>query len=207
VAVGGRDWNVYTVDKASGQQILVYGLGFSPTEATPAIIGDTVYIGASDRSLRALDGRTTIGWWDETWRTIRSQLFEWGVLGVPPESKGLIWKFEAGLRRDNRITVVLAVSDSTIYLGAWDNRLYAVDRANGAERWHFQADSPIQGGPALAGDIVYFASYDGTVYALDAQSGEKRWSLALPTRITSTPAVGNGLLFITGVNGVLYAIG
>jgi outer membrane protein assembly factor BamB len=186
---------------------MVYGLGFSPTEATPAVVGDTVYIGAADRSLRALDGRTTISWWDETWRTIRTQLFEWGVVGVPPESKGLVWKFDAGSRRDNRITGVLALNDSTVYVGAWNNRLYAVDRSAGTERWNFQADSPIQGGPALAGNTVYFASYDGTVYAADAETGERRWSLSLPTRITSTPAVGNGLLFIAGVNGVLYAIG
>jgi serine/threonine-protein kinase len=207
VAIGGRDWNVYTVDKTSGQQVMVYGLGFSPTEATPAVVGDTVYIGAADRSLRALDGRTTISWWDETWRTIRTQLFDWGVVGVPPESKGLVWKFDAGSRRDNRITGVLAVNDSTVYVGAWNNRLYAVDRSAGTERWNFQADSPIQGGPALAGNTVYFASYDGTVYAADAETGDRRWSLSLPTRITSTPAVGNGLLFIAGVNGVLYAIG
>ncbi len=206
VAIGGRDWNVYTVDKATGWSLMVYRLGFSPTEATPAVVGDTVYIGASDHILRALAGRTVISWWDTEWRIITSQLFRWGVIGTPPESKGLIWRFATAGRRDNRITGVLAVNDDTVYVGAWDNRLYAVDRATGTERWHFQVDSPLQGGPALAGNTVYVASYEGTVYAVDAESGEKRWSLPLQTRITSTPAVGDGLLFVTGVNGVLYAI-
>jgi outer membrane protein assembly factor BamB len=156
VAIGGRDWNVYTVDKASGRPILVYSLA-SVLRATPAVLGDTVYIGAADRALRALDGRTTISWFDEEWRIIRSQLYRWGMLGLPPESKGLLWRFEAAGRRDNRITGVVAATDSTIYVGAWDNRLYAVNRADGSELWRFQGDSPIQGGPALAGSTLYIS--------------------------------------------------
>jgi outer membrane protein assembly factor BamB len=249
VAVGGRDGFVYTFETQRAERHLVftplswpifqpeehprgvlrlkYDLRRWPVDATPAIVGNTVYIGADDGHVRALDATVSIPQWRQVVRELQSHLFALGIAGPPGRQPGLIWDFTAR----GRFTGGVAVTERTVFAASSDGRLYAIDRETGAPAWgwteqqaptgrgrrqqaqgpvqvpvSFQADSPILGSPIAAGTTVYFVSQNGTVYALDTSTGQQKWALSLPTKVTTSPALGGGVLFVTGTDGTVYAI-
>ena len=86
-------------------------------------------------------------------------------------------------------------SDGTIYVGAFDAKLYALDPSTGAIRWSFATTDHIYASPALGRDRagrtdgIYVASADGSVYAL-APDGRLRWRYDTGAPIRSSPVIG-----------------
>ncbi len=89
-----------------------------------------------------------------------------------PTLGSVVWKFKTG----GFVLSSPAVSGDWVYVGSSDGRLYAIDRASGAERWKFQSHGPIASSPAVHGDLVYISSLDGKVYAIDRATGKERWA-------------------------------
>lgn len=65
------------------------------------------------------------------------------------------------------------------FLATGDNKLFAVEAANGQPVWSapFEVANPIWGPMAIEEGTLYAAAMDGNVYAIDAESGEEngRW--------------------------------
>ena len=98
-----------------------------------------------------------------------------GVYQSPSPTLGtLVWKFKT----KGRVLSSPAVSGDRVYVGSSDGRLYAIDRASGAERWQFASKGPIASSPAVHGDLVYISSVDGLVYAVETATGKQRWVFA-----------------------------
>ena len=91
------------------------------------------------------------------------------------------WRFSAkrsisGLRtprlyRSSMVVSTPAVSESWVYFGANDGRLYIVDRKTGRMAWSYDIGSPVGSSPALTGNALYVAAMDGCVYAFTAPRG------------------------------------
>jgi outer membrane protein assembly factor BamB len=98
-------------------------------------------------------------------------------------------------------------NDGTIYVGAADGKLYALDGAGGTVRWAYQTGGPIHSSPAVGPDgTVYVGSDDGKVHALDP-SGHVKWTRATKGLVRSSPAVGdNGVIYVGSDDGNVYAI-
>lgn len=71
-----------------------------------------------------------------------------------------------------------AVADDTVYAGATDGFLYAVNRETGSLKWKFETKGRVVSSPAVANGIVYFGSYDSQFYAVDAATGVLKWKFA-----------------------------
>lgn len=71
-----------------------------------------------------------------------------------------------------------AVADGTVYVGSYDNFLYALDAATGKLKWKFDAHGNVGSSPAVEKGVVYFVSLDGNLYALDARTGAQKWAFA-----------------------------
>src|SRR5262249_22572099 len=87
------------------------------------------------------------------------------------------------------------------------NAYYAIDAANGAEKWRFV--TPSGSGffyAAVDETTVYAPSIDGVVYALDATTGALRWKFQTGAQIQSNPVVVGDTLYLAGSDGFLYAI-
>jgi outer membrane protein assembly factor BamB len=67
------------------------------------------------------------------------------------------------------------VAGVTVYVGATDGVMYAVNAATGTLEWKFESGGRIPSSAAAADGSVYFTSYDGNLYALDAATGKERW--------------------------------
>jgi len=62
-------------------------------------------------------------------------------------------------------------SDGTVYVGSYDNKVYALDGKSGAKKWEFETGDYVWSSPAIGSDgTVYVGSYDNKVYALKTDS-------------------------------------
>jgi outer membrane protein assembly factor BamB len=100
----------------------------------------------------------------------------------------------------------------TIFVGAFDNQLHALDPRTGADRWTYTTDDHVYGSPAVAGGTVYVGSADGTIYALDERTGSLRWRYDTGDTVRSSPVLGRApkgdgrILYVGSSNGLLYAL-
>ncbi|MCU1652868.1 MAG: PGF-pre-PGF protein [Pseudonocardia sp.] len=66
------------------------------------------------------------------------------------------------------------VIEDTVYVGSYDQKVYALDAATGTERWTHTTGSRVFSSPAVVGGTVYVGSNDHTLYALDAVTSTER---------------------------------
>jgi len=69
-----------------------------------------------------------------------------------------LWEFETGgyVRSSPAIG-----SDGTVYVGSWDNKLYAINGKSGVKLWEFETGGKVRSSPAIGSDgTVYGGSYD-----------------------------------------------
>ena len=58
-------------------------------------------------------------------------------------------------------------SDGTIYVGSWDNNLYAI-KPNGSKKWTFETGGGVDSSPTIGSDgTIYIGSRDNNLYAIE----------------------------------------
>ena len=104
-------------------------------------------------------------------------------------------------------------SDGTIYVGDVLG-LYAIDPADGTQKWNFLTLQPLassdpmslDSSPVIGSDgTIYLQAYDGYLYAID-EDGDEVWSSETDDITQSMPAVGpDGTVYLLSSNSTLYA--
>lgn len=126
---------------------------------------------------------------------------------ITPENAAsleLMWDFEAG----GAVTATPTVTRDTVYAGAWDGVVYAIDRETGEQRWSFDTGATtapaapgvqssvtvLPDGRVLVGDAA------AKLYCLDGADGRLLWERRLGDpavdHIWASPQVANGRVFI-----------
>ena len=59
-----------------------------------------------------------------------------------------------------------ALAGNTVYFGADDGHLYAVNAENGAKLWDVVLGDTITSSPVVVGSTLYIGSTDGKLYAI-----------------------------------------
>jgi eukaryotic-like serine/threonine-protein kinase len=96
-----------------------------------------------------------------------------------------------------------AVVGDTVFVGADDANLYAVDAATGAVRWTAPTAAAINlSSPAVADGRVFIGSLD-QVYAFDASTGAQLWNTSTGGAVQAPPTVANGVVY--AASDKLYA--
>ncbi|MEX0322117.1 MAG: PQQ-binding-like beta-propeller repeat protein [Puniceicoccaceae bacterium] len=130
----------------------------------------------------------------------------------------LRWTFETG--SDYYESSASIADDGTVYIGCWDNNLYALDGETGQQVWAspFPTEGLIVASPAIGTDgTIYIGSYDGYLYAINPDGTEK-WKYE-PTLgfnfpvldlspINGSPVLSHdeNTVYFGNDNGSLYAI-
>jgi tRNA A-37 threonylcarbamoyl transferase component Bud32 len=92
------------------------------------------------------------------------------------------------------------VVDGVVYVGSWDDRVYALDAADGTELWRFQTEGGVRGSLAVVDGTVYVGSRDRNVYALT--SGPAQTATATATATESSATAGTTTVGSTTVETV-----
>jgi outer membrane protein assembly factor BamB len=110
-----------------------------------------------------------------------------------PEKLEVLWKFSTA----KAIEGTPAVANGVVYIGSFDEHLYAIDLKTGKEKWRYKLGETKT--PAAVRDgRVYIGNLDGVLHVVDAAKGTKIWTYETPNQAEITSGVsfmGNKILF------------
>ena len=114
-----------------------------------------------------------------------------------------IWKF----RCEDEVRSSPVLHNGTLYIGAYDNNLYALQASDGSFKWKFATDGGIAASPALDLDnhVAIVGSEDTLVYAIDMRAGRIVWTIMTERPVRCTARVAHGHVFLGSDDGKLRA--
>jgi PQQ-like domain/PQQ enzyme repeat len=89
-----------------------------------------------------------------------------------------VWTFDAG----SPLWPGATFADGTVYAGADDGRLHALEAKSGKERWAFRAGGAIRALATIAGGDLFFQADDGFLYKVAASTGHELWRVRVVTK-------------------------
>ena len=119
-----------------------------------------------------------------------------------PDELTLLWTFQA----EDIIESTAAVVDGTVYFGALDGYLYAVDAQNGQLKWKFQAEGQIKASPSIRNGNLYFGDGTGVFYAIDIGNGQVNWQFHTEGEIISSANFSGERVLFGSYDGFLYCL-
>ena len=150
ILFGSGDEHLHCVSK-DGKLVWKYKVPGGPVNGSPAVAGDRTFAAGCDSNLHVIDvktgkqvGKVDIGGQVGAAAAIGGDRFFVGtissnqVLAVNWKTLKVDWKFEAE-RVPNSFYASPALNDKLVFAGSRDKRIWALDRATGAEVWSFPA--------------------------------------------------------------------
>ncbi len=166
--------------------------------SSPAVAGDTVYVGSNDHNLYAVGLATGT----EKWK------FKTGgrVASSPSVSGGVVFF----LSYDSNFYAVEAATGKLKWkFNTEGERRFAAKHIHGTEPAAELMPDPFDfylSSAVVADGLVYFGSGDTNIYALDAGSGSLKWKFKTGDVVHSSPAISGGTLFVGSWDTFLYAL-
>jgi outer membrane protein assembly factor BamB len=166
--------------------------------SSPAVVGDTVYVGSTDHMLYALDRATgTVNWKFATGSRVTSSPAVADGLVYFGSYDGLFYAVEAA---GGKLKWKFKTSGERRFTAA---HLHGSQPAAESmpDPFDFYLSSPV-----VSDGAVYFGGGDGSVYALDASAGTLKWKFQTGDVVHASPALANGTLFVGSWDSYLYAL-
>ena len=113
-----------------------------------------------------------------------------------------LWLFEC----EDELRGSATYHEGTLYIGCYDNNLYALDAGNGQFKWKYASDGGVPGKPAVFEGTVYFGSEDKRLHAVSTRSGKVMWTYYTEGPVRSSPRIAEGHIFIGSDDGHLHAV-
>jgi outer membrane protein assembly factor BamB len=163
--------------------------------SSPAVVGNSVYVGSGDGHLYALDRLTGKQLWSyDAGSAIMSSpavanglvvvgTYDGRFMAIDVVKGTLRWRlstgptlpFPWGHESGDRYTSSANIVGGVVVFGAGDGNVYSVDVASGHVRWRASTGGRVRGTPAVADGAVFVGSFDGRVYSFDLATGKQRW--------------------------------
>jgi len=101
-----------------------------------------------------------------------------------------------------------AVHNNVVFIGSDENKLYALNLANGTEIWKYTVGADIESSPAVSYNRVYFGSSapDYRIYCLNETNGMLLWSFRTGGAIISSPCISDNKVLFGSDDGKLYCL-
>jgi hypothetical protein len=99
---------------------------------------------------------------------------------------------------------------TTIFVGSYDDNVYALDTVNGTQKWAFKTDDSLFSSSSLSqdGTTIFVGSVDDNVYAIDTVNGTKKWAFNTGNWVLSSTAISHDCttIFVGSWDNNVYAI-
>ncbi|TBO58543.1 serine/threonine protein kinase [Streptomyces kasugaensis] len=227
VVTGMRGGGVQAWEAANGELLWEIGgaqTDFETAEAGPVVHDGTVFVRA-DARLRALEARTGA----ERWSYPVGDAASCG--GVPvrllPAPDGVVyvvagtrvlaidiargelrWHFEApaAFVSPPAFAPGPAVAGGGVYLADYLGTVYALDAADGRERWRIATEPRQSTEPVLIAHGAVHLGSGHALYTLDAVTGTPRWRFQAGAEVIGAPVVAEGRVHFGSADHCLYTL-
>ena len=207
---------IYALNAYTGAKIWEYTT--STVRSSPAVSGNTVYVGSGDGNVYALDALTgsqiwnytTDYWIDSSPAVVNGVVYigsyEGNLYALNASTGSKIWNYATGASVKSSPAVV----DGVVYFGSGDSNVYALNAFTGKKLWNYTTGLPIVSSPAVSDDVVYIGSGNDNLYALRAATGKKIWSAPIlnlgAKALEESPSVADGVVYIGSEGFGLWAL-
>ncbi len=113
-----------------------------------------------------------------------------------------LWSFEC----EDELRGTPALHDGRLYVGSYDNNLYALDAASGKFIWKYPTDGGIPGKPAILNQNIFLGSEDNRLHVLSTRTGKVVWTYYTDGPVRSSPRLAQGHVFIGSDDAHLHAV-
>lgn len=122
----------------------------------------------------------------------------------PKQDSGIqpLWQFKC----EDEIRSKPALADKYIYVGAYDNNLYALKKDTGDFAWKYPATDGIASAPSVYKNDIFIGSADQNLYNLNRLNGKLKWRFATKGAVYSSPRAAYDYVFFGSDDGYLYAV-
>lgn len=113
-----------------------------------------------------------------------------------------VWRFKC----EDEVRGSPVAANSLLYVGAYDNNLYALSAQDGQLVWKYATDGGLPGSPVVHGDLVLIGSEDRRLHAVNGRTGRIQWSYYTEGPVRATPRLTEGHVLVGSDDGYLHAV-
>ncbi len=127
---------------------------------------------------------------------------EAGLLIKPRTDVQEVWSFEC----EDEIRGSPIVHNGVVYVGCYDNNLYALDAKNGQFLWKYATEGGIATRPAAQDEAIFVGSEDYRLHAISASLGRLIWTYYTDGPIRCSPTISHGHIFVGSDDTHLHVV-
>jgi eukaryotic-like serine/threonine-protein kinase len=117
--------------------------------------------------------------------------------GVKP-----LWSFKC----EDEIRGTPVLHQGALYIGCYDNNLYALNAADGQFQWKYPTEGGIVSRPVVYDGNIFFCSEDQRLHVISARTGKVVWTYFTEGKIYSSPRIADGHVFFGSEDQDLHAV-
>lgn len=122
--------------------------------------------------------------------------------GIDTPVANLVWSFAC----EEEVRSSPVVNGNMVFVGSYDNNLYALDAKNGQFIWKAPTNGGVVGQPCIADQLVIVGSEDGSVYAFDQAKGQQQWAFRTGGPVRSSPRFFSPMIFFGSDDYHIYCL-
>ena len=192
-----------------------------PSESSPLLVGNRVYVGDWDGRVWALDARTGRTIWQRTLShapikgAISSNAgklyvgsYDGHLYCLGAQKGRVVWKASAQRRLYGRARFYStpALAYGRVYIGSTDGKVYSYGATTGRLLWSHGTGGYVYASPAVWKGLVFAGSYSKRFFAFDAATGDVRWTFPANGEISGSPTVVGNIVYFATLKGRTYAL-
>ena len=113
-----------------------------------------------------------------------------------------VWEFSC----EDEVRGSPAYHDEIVYVGSYDNNLYALNAATGEFLWKYPTEGGIVCKPVVFEGHLYFGSEDKRLHVISTRVGRLNWTYLTEGPVRSSSHIAEGHVFIGADDGYLHAV-
>jgi outer membrane protein assembly factor BamB len=113
-----------------------------------------------------------------------------------------VWSFKC----EDEIRGTPQLAQGVLYVGCYDNNLYALGAGDGKFQWKYATEGGIVSRPAIYEGNVFFGSQDRRLHVINARTGKVLWTYYTEGAIHSSPRIAEGHVFFGSDDHFLHAV-
>ncbi|MFN8412263.1 MAG: serine/threonine-protein kinase [Anaerolineales bacterium] len=113
-----------------------------------------------------------------------------------------LWSFKC----EDEIRSTPLLHQGSVFIGCYDNNLYALNAADGKFQWKYATEGGIVSRPATFDGNIFFGSEDKSLHVINSRTGKMIWKYYTEGKIRSSPRIAEGHIFIGSDDNDLHAV-